>query len=74
MVTVFHNKDGRVYTYRPADDRWSSRPLPEKVRKAVSYPQHHASYDPEINVCFYFVASDSRDNGRMFVYRYKRRP
>lgn len=69
VVTVLHATDKTIYTYFPDDDTWTSRPLPDSVNR----PQHHAFYDARTNAYFWYVASDSADNGRMFVYRYKRR-
>ena len=70
VIVVFHYGDATIYVYRPDEDSWSSRAMPEDVVHAVGYPQQHAFHDPELNAYFLYVAGDSADNGRMFVYRY----
>jgi hypothetical protein len=46
-------------------------PAPEH-RSELNRGCIHGSYSPEANAHFLFVAGDSRDNGAMWVYRYKR--
>jgi hypothetical protein len=71
VVTVFHYDDGLIYTYQIDSDSWVSAPLLDEVRTSVSYPSHHAFYDPALNVYFLYLATDSGDNGIMWAYRYR---
>lgn len=70
LVTVFHYGDGLVYTYEIDADSWSTAPIPDEVRSSISYPSHHAFYDPELNVYFLYMAGDSSDDGTMWAYRH----
>jgi len=59
-----------VYVYDPAAGRWADA-------RAADLPfgggvAGHGFYSPEANAHFLFVAGDSRDNGTMWVYRYRR--
>lgn len=68
VVVVFRYRDGTIYVYRPDEDTWSSVGMPEDV--VGSSRTHHAFFDAELNAYFVYVAGDSADNGRMFVYRH----
>lgn len=69
VVTVFHYDEKKIFTYLPDADSWSSRPLPTEVAEAVGYPSHNAFYDPQLNAYFCHIATDSKDNGVIWVYR-----
>jgi hypothetical protein len=68
-MVIFLNFGGQtVYTYNPETDTWGS---------AGSIPGGFSNtngtfYDSELNAHFVFTAGDSRDNGKIWVYRYKR--
>jgi len=74
VVTVFHYRDRTIYVYDPVTSTWTSRPLPAQVLDSVSYASFNAFYDPTLNAYFALAATDSTDNGVMWVYRYKNRP
>jgi hypothetical protein len=59
-----------VYIYDPVTNAWDSEPLelPEKLRNEQV---KNGFYDPDRNVVFLHVAGDSRDDGVIWVYRYK---
>jgi hypothetical protein len=72
MVVAIHfkGKSPGVFTYDPKTNSWADPvPFPDDVPKF-----HHAAntfYDPGLNAYFCHVAGDSRDDGVMWVYRYK---
>lgn len=57
------------YIFHPEENAWT-RVTPEGAVKFVAL--NNAFYDPANNLHYYFSAGDSRDNGKMIVYRYKR--
>lgn len=62
-----------VYVYDPERNTWSSdlRPLPEGLRNRQV---KNGFYDPALNAVFLHSAGDSRDDGVIWVYRYKNAP
>lgn len=61
-----------VYAYDPEANTWEEpRPLPEDVKQAIRNGTH-GSFDPKTNAFYCHFASDSRDDGTMWVYRYKK--
>ncbi len=58
-----------VYIYNPATNAWTDEPVSEL--KAVGQCWN-AFYDGELNAHFLHVAGDSRDDGVVWVYRYKK--
>jgi len=61
-----------IYAYDAARSEWKlvTRALPEtEIWKSGC---NHCFYDPELNAHFIYKAGDSRAEGGMFVYRYKR--
>ena len=69
VVTVFRRSDETLYVYQPDEDTWSATPMPDLVRGVPG--GYSAFYDPELNAYFLYLARDSSDSGRMFVYRYR---
>ncbi|PCJ57664.1 MAG: hypothetical protein COA79_15575 [Planctomycetota bacterium] len=63
-----------IHVYDPETNVWSKNvvPLPPKT-KALNNPRWTACYLPDLNVHLYHAANDSRDNGQMFVWRYKKK-
>jgi hypothetical protein len=61
-----------VYVYDPEANTWAEDPLPlpEKLRNDQV---KNGFYDAELNVVFVHSAGDSRDDGVIWVYRYKNR-
>ena len=76
LVLLVRHKGKRrgIYAYRPGDNAWEtvSRGLP------AMWPDHYVSngssgfYHPGLDIYFFHVAGDSRDNGRILAYRYGR--
>ena len=61
-----------VYAYDPEANSWADPlPLPDNVVKSIRNG-NFGFYDPELNAHFCYFASDSEDNGSLWVYRYKR--
>lgn len=60
-----------VYVYDPATNAWAEEPLalPEKLRNTQA---KNGFYDPALNAVFLHSAGDSRDDGVIWSYRYKR--
>jgi hypothetical protein len=60
-----------VYAYDPATNRWDDPlPLPSKVVEDIRNG-NFGFYDAPLNAYFCHFASDSTDDGNMWVYRYK---
>jgi len=60
-----------VYVYDPEGNAWTEEPLPlpEKLRNDKV---KNGFYDAELNAVFIHSAGDSRDDGVIWVYRYKK--
>jgi len=78
-LIVIRRKDGgegmrrAVYAYDPQTNAWADPlPLPDEVVQSLKNGSY-GGYDPATNAFYCHFASDSRDNGTMWVYRYKRR-
>jgi hypothetical protein len=62
-----------VYVYDPETNTWADPlPLPPVVVKGIKNG-NFGFHDPELNAYFCYFASDSRDDGSMWVYRYKKK-
>jgi hypothetical protein len=60
-----------VYAYDPEANAWGEPlELPEKLRS--DRRPKNGFYDPELKAVFLHAAGDSRDDGTVWVYRYKR--
>ena len=71
-----YGKNGRpdrlgVYLYDPLANAWTEEPLllPEKLR---NMQVKNGFYDVELNAVFLHSAGDSRDDGVIWAYRYKK--
>jgi hypothetical protein len=72
VVVVLHQSK-ELHVYDPAANAWNARPIEGPPNKGgVGYPSWNAFYDPELKVHFFHVATDGRDNGVVWVYRYRR--
>lgn len=58
-----------IWIYHPAENRWNDKPLP--FPSGVVWHCTNACYDPLLNVHVYHTAGDSRDDGTVWVWRYK---
>jgi len=60
-----------LYIYDPARNAWSGdlKPFPKDLR----WQQVNAFYAPELGVHVFHTAGDSRDDGTIWVYRYRRK-
>lgn len=79
VIRVFrHRGDGvdrprGVYAYDPRTNAWAEpRPLPDEVERGIKNGRY-GGYDPVSNAYYCHFASDSRDDGTMWVYRYGRK-
>jgi hypothetical protein len=78
VLLVFHSHHDDVperlgvYVYDPKTNAWSDAVLavPEKLGR--NRQAKNGFYDPALNALFIFSAGDSRDDGTMWVYRYRR--
>jgi hypothetical protein len=78
VLLVFHSahddSEARlgVYICNPDTNAWSADALgvPDKLGK--NRQAKNGFYDPDLNAIFVHSAGDSRDDGTMWVYRYKR--
>lgn len=61
-----------VYSYDPEANAWADPlPLPENVRGSIKNGSH-GCYDPNTNAFYCHFASDSQDDGTIWVYRFKK--
>lgn len=61
-----------IYVYDPKTNTWADPlSLPPEVVKGIRNG-NYGCYDPVLNAYFCHFASDSTDNGSMWVYRYKK--
>ena len=66
-VLIIHYATRTIWVYDPEADTWAAPiPFPAEVRG-----QGNCFYDSTLGVHFVYMASDSTDNGTMWVYRYK---
>ena len=64
-----HRGNGQgVYSYDARSNAWGERPVPFP-RFWPAGQAANGFFHPELGVQFMYVASDSRDNGRMIVYK-----
>ncbi len=62
-----------VHVYDPTANQWRKPlPLPDSVRESAGNLCWTGFYDPQTNMHFFHTAGDSRDNGTMWAFRYKR--
>jgi hypothetical protein len=61
-----------VYAYDPEANSWAAEglPLPEKLRNTQV---KNGFYDPALNAYFIHAAGDSRDDGVIWAYRFKKK-
>jgi hypothetical protein len=77
VIRLYNTKDEPglrrgVYVYDPGANVWADPlPLPADVAKAIKNG-NFGFHDPELGVYFCYFASDSTDDGSMWVYRYKK--
>jgi hypothetical protein len=64
-------KERGLYVYDPESNGWTAglRPFPKELR----WQQVNGFYSPDLNVHVFHTAGDSRDDGVVWVYRYRRR-
>ncbi len=72
VVHVVHAENERgVFVYDPESAAWSDAPLPVPAEVGRRLNCWSGFYSPELNAHFFHTAGDSRDDGVMWVYRYK---
>ena len=72
-LVMFHFGDRTVNVYDPEQNSWSSQPLDEKVDTGVrGRLRWNAFYDPESNAHYFHAAGDSKTDGVIWAYRYKK--
>jgi hypothetical protein len=77
VLLVFHSHfDDRperlgVYIYDPEKNAWSAEPLDLPARLGRNGQPKNGFYDAALGVVFLHTAGDSRDDGTIWVYRYK---
>ena len=63
-----------VYVYDPNTNSWAAEALAVPDKLGGNRKPKNGFYDPELSAVFVHTAGDSRDDGEIWVYRYKRRP
>jgi hypothetical protein len=77
VIRLYQTKDEPglrpgVYVYDPETNAWADPlPLPADVVKGIKNG-NYGFHDPELNAYYCHFASDSTDDGSMWVYRYKK--
>jgi hypothetical protein len=73
VVVLFHfggDKEGQgIFIYDPESNTWLAEP---RVACKATGQCKNAYYDPELNVHIIHGAGDSRDDGTVWAYRYKK--
>ena len=67
----FKGKTPGIFVYDPKSNSWAD-PIPFPANGPKFQYAANTFYDRELNAYFCHVAGDSRDNGVMWVYRYKK--
>ena len=77
VLLVFHSHfDDRparlgVYVYNPETNAWADEPLDLPAKLGQNGQPKNGFYDAALGVVFLHTAGDSRDDGTIWVYRYK---
>ena len=61
-----------VFAYDPQANTWTTQPIPFPKGFLLSGNGRNSFYSPELNIHFFHVAGDSRDNGVIWAYRHKK--
>jgi hypothetical protein len=71
LIVALYGAAPGLWVYHPATDTWADKPVafPPKWGRMPTA----AFYDPVNNVHYYYQARDSHPDGRVFVYRYRRK-
>ncbi len=78
VLVVFHSfHDDRpqrlgVCVYDPNANTWADEGVAVPEKLGHNRQAKNGFYDPELNVVFLHSAGDSRDDGTIWVYRYRR--
>jgi hypothetical protein len=60
-----------VYVYDPNTNAWADEVLAVPEKLGHNRQAKNGFYDPELNVVFLHSAGDSRDDGTIWVFRYR---
>lgn len=75
IVACYYSRDNKkngLYVYHPSTNSWEEKPFALKARPSPYQSSRSTFYNPELNAHFFYIAMDSRDDGVMRVWRYKR--
>ena len=78
VIRLYDGQDGRgprrgVYAYDPQTNAWvEPLPLPPEVAASIKNG-NYGCYDPASNAYYCHFASDSRDDGTMWAYRFRKK-
>jgi len=61
-----------VFVFDPSTSAWDEQQLPLPAKGPNQSLCWNGFYSPELNAHFVHVAGDSRDDGTVWVYRYKK--
>ena len=67
------DKEKAIYAYHPETNEWEVVAENVSEMKRGRYAQWSGHYNPKLNVFLLHAADDSRNNGTMLAYRYKRK-
>ena len=71
VCMVYRSKKTGVFVFDPATNAWAEQSLSFPAKGPNRSLCWNAFYSPELNAHFVHVAGDSRDDGTIWVYRYK---
>jgi hypothetical protein len=74
LCVVYGARKTGVFVFDPATSVWAERPLPFPAKGPDVSRSWNGFYSPELNAHFFHVAGDSRKDGTVWVYRYRRAP
>jgi len=72
LCVVYGAKKTGVFVFDPSTGAWDEKSLPFPAKGPSLSLSWNGFYSPGLNAHFFHVAGDSRDDGTIWVYRYKR--
>jgi hypothetical protein len=71
LCVVYGAKETGVFVFDPSTGAWAEQPSPFPEKGPNRSLCWNGFYSSELNAHFFHTAGDSRDDGTIWVYRYK---
>jgi hypothetical protein len=72
VCMVYREKTTGVFVFDPTTSAWEEKPIPFPAKGPSPSLCWNGFYSPELNAHVFHVAGDSRDDGTIWVYRYRK--